>query len=99
MQFVTNGPDIPDAVLQAHEDGRVVFFCGAGISYPAGLPGFTHPSVIKTTFPRELHMTIPHSIRLAARQAVGSEPWDSVRVASHGGVCCVLCGGRRPPAG
>ncbi|WP_151636009.1 anti-phage defense-associated sirtuin Dsr1 [Noviherbaspirillum aerium] len=40
MQFVTRGPDIPDALLQAHEEGRVVFFCGAGISYPAGLPGF-----------------------------------------------------------
>ena len=40
MQFVKNGPDIPDRLLQAHEDGQVVFFCGAGISYPAGLPGF-----------------------------------------------------------
>ncbi len=40
MQFIPNGPDIPDRLLQAHEDGRVVFFCGAGISYPAGLPGF-----------------------------------------------------------
>jgi NAD-dependent SIR2 family protein deacetylase len=40
MQFIPNGPDIPDALLQAHEEGRVVFFCGAGISYPAGLPGF-----------------------------------------------------------
>src|SRR5437667_2640771 len=40
MQFVANGPDIPDPLLEAHEDGRVVFFCGAGISYPAGLPGF-----------------------------------------------------------
>jgi len=40
MQFITNGPDVPDALLQAHEEGRVVFFCGAGISYPAGLPGF-----------------------------------------------------------
>lgn len=40
MQFITNGPDIPDALLQAQEEGRVVFFCGAGISYPAGLPGF-----------------------------------------------------------
>lgn len=40
MQFVTNGPDIPDALLQAHEEGRVVFFCGAGISVPAGLPDF-----------------------------------------------------------
>lgn len=40
MQFVINGPDIPEALLQAHEEGRVVFFCGAGISYPAGLPTF-----------------------------------------------------------
>jgi hypothetical protein len=40
MQFVARGPDIPDSLLQEHEEGRVVFFCGAGISYPAGLPGF-----------------------------------------------------------
>jgi hypothetical protein len=40
MQFVSNGPDIPEPLLQAHEEGRVVFFCGAGISYPAVLPGF-----------------------------------------------------------
>lgn len=41
MQFIKNGPDIPELLLQAHEDGRVVFFCGAGISYPADLPGFS----------------------------------------------------------
>lgn len=40
MQFIHNGPDIPEHLLQAHEEGRVVFFCGAGISYPAGLPSF-----------------------------------------------------------
>jgi NAD-dependent SIR2 family protein deacetylase len=40
MQLIKGGPDIPERLLQAHEDGRVVFFCGAGISYPAGLPGF-----------------------------------------------------------
>lgn len=40
MQFIQDGPDIPDALLQAHEEGRVVFFCGAGISYPAGLKDF-----------------------------------------------------------
>ena len=40
MQFIKNGPNIPEELLQAHEEGRVVFFCGAGISYPAGLPGF-----------------------------------------------------------
>lgn len=38
--FITNGPDIPEELLQAHEEGRVVFFCGAGISTPAGLPLF-----------------------------------------------------------
>ena len=40
MQFVKGGPDIPERLLQAHEDGCVVLFCGAGISYPAGLPTF-----------------------------------------------------------
>jgi hypothetical protein len=40
VQFVSNGPDIPDALLQSQEEGRLVFFCGAGISYPADLPSF-----------------------------------------------------------
>lgn len=40
MQFIKSGPDIPELLIQEHEEGRVVFFCGAGISYPAGLPGF-----------------------------------------------------------
>ena len=34
MRFFRNGPDIPEYLLQAHEDGRVVVFCGAGISMP-----------------------------------------------------------------
>jgi hypothetical protein len=40
LQFITNGPDIPDALLQAHKEGRVVFFlwCWHFISRrPAGL--------------------------------------------------------------
>ena len=40
MQLIKHGPDIPDELLQAQEEGRVVFFCGAGISVPAGLPNF-----------------------------------------------------------
>ena len=40
MQLITDGPDIPDKLLQAHEEENVIFFCGAGISYPAGLPDF-----------------------------------------------------------
>ena len=31
---------IPNALLRAHEDGKVVFFCGAGVSKSAGLPTF-----------------------------------------------------------
>jgi len=40
MRFIKGGPDVPERLVQRHEEGRVVFFCGAGISYPAGLPGF-----------------------------------------------------------
>jgi hypothetical protein len=48
VQFVKKGPDIPERLLQAHEDGRVVFFCGAGISYPARLPDFN--GLVKALF-------------------------------------------------
>jgi hypothetical protein len=32
MRFVPDGVDIPDELLWAHDEGRVVFFCGAGVS-------------------------------------------------------------------
>lgn len=40
MQFIADGPDVPEVLLQEHEEGRVVFFCGAGISYKVGLEDF-----------------------------------------------------------
>jgi hypothetical protein len=40
MRWVKNGPDIPTKIIQAVEDGKVVFFCGAGISRQSGLPDF-----------------------------------------------------------
>lgn len=40
MQFIAKGPEIPSGLLQAHQEGKVVFFTGAGISYRAGLPTF-----------------------------------------------------------
>ena len=41
MRFSEDGPAIPDELLQARDEGRVVFFCGAGVSQAkAGLPGF-----------------------------------------------------------
>ncbi len=39
MQFVRNGPRLPKRLLQAHEGGHVVFFCGSGISSTV-LPDF-----------------------------------------------------------
>ena len=48
MQFITNGPDVPDTLLRAHEDGKVVFFAGAGVSRRAGLPDF--PGLVDQLF-------------------------------------------------
>jgi len=41
VRFLENGPSIPDELLNARDEGRVVFFCGAGVSLArAGLPDF-----------------------------------------------------------
>jgi hypothetical protein len=32
MRFIQNGPNIPDDLLLARDEGRVLFFCGAGVS-------------------------------------------------------------------
>ena len=41
MRFIANGPSIPDELLLARDQGRVVFFCGAGVSRAkAKLPDF-----------------------------------------------------------
>lgn len=41
MRFIESGPDIPDELLLALDEGRVVFFCGAGVSRArAGLSDF-----------------------------------------------------------
>jgi hypothetical protein len=65
MQFVRHGPDIPERLLQAHEDGRVVFFCGAGISYPARLPDFA--GLVKKVY-SALAVT-PNAVQQAAIKA------------------------------
>jgi len=40
MRWIASGPDLPPKLLQAQEDGDLILFCGAGISYPLGLKGF-----------------------------------------------------------
>lgn len=41
MRFHSDGPSIPNELLDARDNGEVVFFCGAGVSIPAGLPSFS----------------------------------------------------------
>lgn len=41
MRFCADGPSIPDELLWQRDEGKVVFFCGAGVSRAfAGLPDF-----------------------------------------------------------
>jgi hypothetical protein len=42
MKFIARkgAPDIPLELIEAQENDELVFFCGAGVSYPSGLAGF-----------------------------------------------------------
>lgn len=41
MRFLADGPSLPDELLSARDEGRVLFFCGAGVSREnAKLPDF-----------------------------------------------------------
>ena len=70
MQFVKGGPDIPAKLLQAHEERKVAFFCGAGISYPAKLPGFG--DLVK-----ELYRELRHTPSTVQRAAIKRKQFDT----------------------
>ena len=40
LRFLENGADIPNNLIGAVNDGTVIFLCGAGVSFGAGLPLF-----------------------------------------------------------
>ena len=40
MRFLADGLNIPDELLEDRDRGNVVFLCGAGVSYSAGMPTF-----------------------------------------------------------
>ena len=42
MKFIPgkDAPDLPLSVIEAHESGNLILFCGAGVSCNAGLPLF-----------------------------------------------------------
>ncbi len=67
MRFLKDGPSIPDELLIARDESRVVFFCGAGVSRAgAGLPDFfgLAEKVIE-----ELGVPIDHSARKLIKEA------------------------------
>ena len=68
---------IPDKLQRNYEDGRVIFFCGAGVSVPAGLPSFKE--LIERTLsdllpPKE--SCKPNSVELLAWQALEDKRYD-----------------------
>lgn len=76
MQFVLGGPDIPERLLYAHEQGRVVFFCGAGVSRRAGLPLFEE--LVKGLFQAFYRQPVEDasSFPTAFRQALEDKNFD-----------------------
>ena len=52
MKFIARkgAPNIPLDLIEAQESGNLVFFCGAGISRAAGLPGFA--GLVKNVYDR-----------------------------------------------
>lgn len=40
MRFYADGPNIPDSLLELRDRGKVVFFCGAGVSKNEGVDDF-----------------------------------------------------------
>lgn len=71
MRFVENGPDVPLELIDAQKNGQTVFFCGAGISIPAGLPSFKD---LTSKVADTLHAT-DHKI---IRKLIDDEQYDRV---------------------
>jgi NAD-dependent SIR2 family protein deacetylase len=74
MQFIIDGPEIPENLLNALEDDELVFFCGAGVSMQAGLPSFAqlvdkiYRNLASTAVPSTYNIMQPSVKLLFARQ-------------------------------
>jgi hypothetical protein len=100
MQFTNGGPYVPNSLLQAQEEGRVVFFVGAGISYNVGLPGFERlvrdmisrlgydPSaIIESALDQKRYDTaidLLETTHAGGRPAVRTALWNPYSPISHG---------------
>jgi len=79
MRFFSDGPNIPEQLLEDRDNGNVVFFCGAGISQPAGLPGFAR---LAEQVVEELGAPPDAKVRAmlarAMQESVGTIPLDQI---------------------
>lgn len=71
MHIVRNGIDVPDELVRAHEEGRVVFFCGSGISCEAGLSNFKDLTY-------DVFRRVGERMNPAEEAAAGQGRWDAV---------------------
>ena len=78
MRFHANGPDIPDSLLESRDKGDVVFFCGSGVSIPAGMPNFL--GLTKYVFD-ELHVPQNRQLRSLLRLAEDENTPEAARPA------------------
>ncbi|MBO7495554.1 MAG: SIR2 family protein, partial [Salinivirgaceae bacterium] len=71
MVFRNTTVDIPEDLLRAHAEGRVVFFCGAGISRDAGIPVFGE--LLKRTAKK-----LNHELSACEKQLDKQEKYDQL---------------------
>ncbi|MCA3896415.1 SIR2 family protein [Vibrio vulnificus] len=83
MRFNSDSPDIPDVLLERRDKGRVVFLCGAGISFSSGLPGFAELTKHVVDFYQpaedsELYIAFQPWVDKEAREDTPKVPLDQV---------------------
>ena len=81
MRFRADGPAIPDILLEERDAGNVVFLCGAGVSIPAGLPGFvdlTRHVIDEVDPPRDSEVRLGFSLQNDKDAIVPARPLDQL---------------------
>ncbi|KJF94106.1 SIR2 family protein [Photobacterium angustum] len=83
MRFNFDSPDIPDVLLERRDRGRVVFLCGAGISFSSGLPGFADLTQYVIDFYQpaegsELHKAFQPWVDKNAKEDAPKVPLDQI---------------------
>lgn len=84
LQLVADGPEIPLEVLAALERGKLVLFCGAGVSATSGLPMFKG-------LVEQAYAVLGAQRTRAETQAAKKEQYDKTLGCSRTGWCPAPC--------